>query len=91
MCGEKPVCHCDDQSELTLIHDKMLKSAMKDAFLQQDLAHQSKLQVELFQKAQEYAKEVGQQEMKAKQYAKILNDETKKAHISRMMMVKVTF
>ena len=33
----------------------MLKLAMKDAFNQQDLAQKAKLQVELFQKAQDFA------------------------------------
>lgn len=68
------------------MHDSMLKSAMKDAYNQQDLAQKAKLQVELFQKAQDFAKEVGVQEMKAKQYAHLLSDSTKKAQASRSMM-----
>ncbi len=64
----------------------MLKLAMKDAYNQQDLAQKAKLQVDLFQKAQEFAKEVGLQEMKAKQFANILNDTTKKAQFARAMM-----
>jgi hypothetical protein len=64
----------------------MLKMAMKDAYNQQDLAHKAKLQVDLFQKAQEYAKEVGLQEMKAKQFANVLNETTRKAQFSRAMM-----
>jgi hypothetical protein len=55
------------------LHDNYLKMAMKDAYNQQDLAQKAKLQVDLFQKAQEFAKEVGVQEMKAKQYANLLN------------------
>ena len=68
------------------LHDSMLKMAMKDAYNQQDLAQKAKLQVDLFQKAQEYAKEVGVQEMKAKQFANILNEATRKAQFSRAMM-----
>ena len=68
------------------IHDNMLKMAMKDAYNQQDLAQKAKLQVDLFQKAQEYAKEVGVQEMKAKQFANVLNDSTRKAQYARAMM-----
>jgi len=59
---------------------------MKDAYNQQDLAAKAKLQVDLFQKAQEYAKEVGVQEMKAKQFANVLNEATRKAQFSRAMM-----
>ena len=59
---------------------------MKDAYNQQDLAQKAKLQVDLFQKAQEFAKEVGVQEMKAKQYANILNETTRKAQYARAMM-----
>lgn len=66
-----------------------MKLAMKDAYNQQDLTRKAKLQVDLFQKAQEYAKEVGIQEMKAKQYANILNEKTKKAQFSRSMMLNV--
>ncbi len=68
------------------LHDNMLKMAMKDAYNQQDLAAKAKLQVDLFQKAQEYAKEVGVQEMKAKQFANVLNEATRKAQFSRAMM-----
>ena len=64
---------------------------MKDAFNQQDLAQKAKIQVDLFQKAQEFAKEVGIQEMKAKQYAKILNDATRKAQYSRALMFQVNY
>ena len=71
------------------MHDSMLKMAMKDAYNQQDLAQKAKLQVDLFQKAQEFAKEVGIQEMKAKQYANILNEATRKAQYSRAMMFNV--
>jgi hypothetical protein len=68
------------------MHDNMLKMAMKDAFNQQDLAHKAKLQVDLFQKAQEYAKDVGYKEMKAKQYANDLMEATRKAQYARAMM-----
>jgi hypothetical protein len=68
------------------MHDNMMKIAMNDAYNQQDLAQKAKLQVDLFQKAQEFAKEVGIQEMKAKQYANILNEATRKAQYSRAMM-----
>lgn len=64
----------------------MLKLAMKDAYNQQDLAQKAKLQVDLFQKAQDFAKEVGLQEIKAKKYAKALNESTKKAQKSRLIM-----
>ena len=73
------------------MHDNMLKLAMKDAYNQQDLAQKAKLQVDLFQKAQEFAKVVGIQEMKAKQYANLLNDATRKAQYSRAMMFNVNF
>lgn len=62
---------------------------MKDAYNQQDLAQKAKLQMDLFSKAQEFAKEVGIQEMKAKQYASILNEATRKAQYSRAMMFNV--
>lgn len=68
------------------MHDNMMKLAMKDAYNQQDLAQKAKLQVDLFQKAQDFAKEVGIQEMKAKQFANILNEATRKAQYSRAMM-----
>ncbi len=64
----------------------MMRLAMKDAYNQQDLAQKAKLQVDLFQKAQEFAKEVGVQELKAKQFANILNEATRKAQYSRAMM-----
>jgi len=73
------------------MHDNMLKLAMKDAYNQQDLAQKAKLQMDLFSKAQEFAKEVGIQEMKAKQYASILNEATRKAQYSRAMMFNVNF
>ena len=64
---------------------------MRDAFNQQDLARKAKLQVDMFQKAQDYAKQVGIQEMKAKQYANLLNDNTRKAQYSRTMMFNVNY
>jgi hypothetical protein len=88
-CIAKPFCgFCppENLNSYSTFHDSMLKLAMKDAYNQQDMAHKAKLQVELFQKAQEFAKEVGIQEMKAKQYAKILNESTRKAQLSRAMM-----
>ena len=88
-CAPKPFCPiCPDgmNNEFSNFHDSMLKIAMKDAYNQQDLAHKAKLQVELFQKAQDFAKEVGIQEMKAKQYARILTEATRKAQVSRAMM-----
>jgi ABC-type branched-subunit amino acid transport system ATPase component len=85
MCG---VCPATENLFVNM-HDNMLKLAMKDAYNQQDLAQKAKLQVDLFQKAQEYAKEVGIQEMKAKQFANILNDATRKAQYSRAMMFNV--
>lgn len=88
-CIAKPdcgVCSGENLNIFSSYHDSMLKLAMKDAFNQQDLAQKAKLQVELFQKAQDYAKEVGIQEMKAKQYARVLNEATKKAQIARAMM-----
>lgn len=80
------MCPADSLNSFSNFHDSMLKMAMKDAFNQQDLAQKAKLQVELFQKAQDFAKEVGIQEMKAKQYARILNEATRKAQTSRAMM-----
>jgi len=59
---------------------------MTDAYNQQDLAAKAKKQMDLFQKAQEYAKEAGIQEMKAKQFANLLNESTRKAQYSRAMM-----
>lgn len=88
-CVSKPFCgNCGEGNlnAFSVFHDSMLKMAMKDAFNQQDLAQKAKLQVELFQKAQDFAKEVGIQEMKAKQYARVLNEATRKAQISRAMM-----
>ena len=67
----------------------MMKLAMRDAFTQQDLARKAKLQVDMFQKAQDYARQVGIQEMKAKQYANLLNENTRKAQYSRTMMFNV--
>ena len=64
----------------------MQKLAMKDAYNQQDLARKAKLQVDLFQKAQDFAKEVGIQEMKAKQFAQQLKETTDKAQKARMLM-----
>jgi hypothetical protein len=89
----KPACGACPGGDNMLVdmHDSMLKMAMKDAYNQQDLAQKAKLQVELFQKAQEYAKEVGVQEIKAKQSAKKLNESTRKAQYSRAMMFQVYF
>ena len=69
----------------------MMKLAMRDASNQQDLIRKAKLQVDMFQKAQDYAKQVGIQEMKAKQYANLLNDNTRKAQYSRTMMFNVNY
>jgi ABC-type lipoprotein release transport system permease subunit len=69
----------------------MLKIAMRDSFYQQDLAKKAKLQVDLFQKAQDYARRVGIQELKAKQFANLLNDFTRKAQYSRNMMFNVIY
>ena len=90
-CAPRPMCGSCSGNENVFVnmHDNMLKLAMKDSYNQQDLARKAKLQVDLFQKAQEYAKEVGLQEMKAKQYANLLNDSTKKAQYSRTMMFNV--
>ncbi len=84
----RPVCGtCPGMENMFVnLHDNMMKLAMKDAYNQQDLAQKAKLQVDLFQKAQEFAKEVGIQEMKAKQFANILNEATRKAQYSRAMM-----
>ena len=62
---------------------------MRDAFTQQDLTRKAKLQVDMFQKAQDYARKVGVEEMKAKQYANLLNENTRKAQYSRTMMFNV--
>lgn len=87
-CAPKPECgNCDNM--YVNLHDSMLKLAMKDAYNQQDLAQKAKLQVDLFQKAQNFAKEVGLQEMKAKQFANLLNEATRKAQYSRAMMFQV--
>jgi hypothetical protein len=90
-CAPKPECGaCPGMENMFInIHDNMLKLAMKDAFNQQDLAQKAKIQVDLFQKAQEFAKEVGIQEMKAKQFAKVLNESTRKAQYSRALMFQV--
>jgi hypothetical protein len=68
------------------IHDSMMKLAMKDAYAQQELANKARMQMELFQKAQEYAKEIGIQELKAKQYANEVNLLTQKAQFARGVM-----
>jgi hypothetical protein len=90
-CAPKPLCgYCPSPEGMFVnMHDNMLKMAMKDAYNQQDLAQKAKLQMDLFSKAQEFAKEVGVQEMKAKQYASILNEATRKAQYSRAMMFNV--
>jgi hypothetical protein len=90
-CGIRPACgSCPNfENGFVNMHDSMLKIAMKDAYNQQDLAQKAKLQVDLFQKAQEFAKEVGIQEMKAKQFANVLNDATRKAQYARAMMFQV--
>lgn len=62
---------------------------MKDAYNQGDLAQKAKIQLQLFQQAQELAKEVGIEELKAKQYATVLNEATRKAQMSRNMMFQV--
>ena len=71
------------------LHDNNLRNAMKDAYDQQSYAQKAKLQVDLFEKAQQYAKQVGIQEMKAKNFARILKNVTKKAQMSRMLMFEV--
>ena len=90
-CTPKPECgDCPGMENMFVnIHDNMLKLAMKDAFNQQDLAQKAKIQVDLFQKAQEFAKEVGIQEMKAKQFARLLNEATRKAQFSRALMFQL--
>jgi hypothetical protein len=90
-CAPRPTCGtCPGMENMFVnIHDSMLKMAMKDAYNQQDLAQKAKLQVDLFQKAQEFAKEVGIQEMKAKQFANSLNEATRKAQFARAMMFQV--
>ena len=50
------------------------------------MANKAKMQLDLFQKAQDYAKEIGIQELKAKQYANEVNEYTKKAQYARSMM-----
>ena len=64
----------------------MMRMAMKDAYAQQEMANKAKMQLDLFQKAQDYAKEIGIQELKAKQYANEVNEYTKKAQYARSMM-----
>ena len=92
-CAPRPICGVCSSPENIFVnmHDSMLKMAMKDAYNQQDLAQKAKLQVDLFQKAQQYAKDVGIQEMKAKQFANILNEATRKAQYARAMMFNVFF
>ncbi len=92
-CAPRPMCgNCPPSENMYVnMHDSMMKMAMKDAYNQQDLAQKAKLQVDLFQKAQEFAKEVGIQEMKAKQFANVLNEATRKAQYSRAMMFQVNF
>jgi len=68
------------------LHDNNLRNAMKDAYDQQSYAQKAKLQVDLFEKAQKYAKEVGVQELRAKNFARLLKEATKRAQLSRMLM-----
>lgn len=84
-CAPRPVCDACPNT-MTSMHDSMMRLAMKDAYAQQEMANQAKLQLELFQKAQDYAKEIGVQELKAKQYASEVNMLTKKAQYARSMM-----
>jgi len=45
----------------------------------------------LFSKAQSYAKEIGIQELKAKQYANLLKQLTQKAQNKRLMLFQVKY
>lgn len=87
-CAPRPVCGPCGFNNFVKIHDSALKFAVKAAYDQQDLAQKAKKQVILFQKAQEFAKEAGIQELKAKQFATMLNEATKKAQMARIMMFK---
>lgn len=90
-CAPKPSCSgCPDETMIVSLHDNMLKLAMKDALNQQAFAQKAKMQMDLFQKAQEYAKEAGIQEMKAKQSANSLNEATRKAQYARSLMFQVS-
>ena len=83
----RPSCPmCSVENMFVNLHDNNLRNAMKDAYDQQSYTQKAKLQVDLFEKAQKFAKEVGIQEMKAKNYARLLKDATKKAQLSRMLM-----
>ena len=62
---------------------------MKDAYNQADLANKAKMQVKLFQRAQDFAKEVGKEELKAKQYANLLKQLTLQAQNKRFMLFQV--
>lgn len=84
-CAPRPICDTCPSS-IASIHDSMMRMAMKDAYAQQEMANKAKMQLELFQKAQDYAKEIGIQELKAKQYANEVNEYTKKAQYARSMM-----
>ena len=85
LCAPRPICD-SCPSSIASIHDSMMRMAMKDAYAQQEMANKAKMQLELFQKAQDYAKEIGIQELKAKQYANEVNEYTKKAQYARSMM-----
>ena len=84
-CAPRPICD-SCPSSIVSIHDSMMRMAMKDAYAQQEMANKAKMQLDLFQKAQDYAKEIGIQELKAKQYANEVNEYTKKAQYARSMM-----
>ena len=89
-CTVRPTCgSCSNENMFVNLHDNNLRNAMKDAYDQQSFAQKAKLQVDLFEKAQQYAKEVGIQEIKAKNFARLLKDATKKAQMSRMLMFEV--
>ena len=63
----RPICQsCSAENMFVNLHDNNLRNAIKDAYDQQSYTQKAKLQVDLFEKAQKYAKEVGIQEMKAK-------------------------
>ena len=67
-----------------------LQPILSDSETQQNLANKAKLQVELFQKAQEFAKETAVQELKARDAELKLKEATKNAAISRSELFKNT-
>ncbi len=85
-------------NDLISLHNQEMQNAIIAARAQQNFADKAKiqvqkgnklLQVKLFQDAQDYAREVGKYELKAKQYSHIIKDMTQKAQVKRHLLLQV--